>query len=330
MKILTIGGATRDIFIEHEIMATKLHDISYLMLPEGKKVEVSAIHYATGGGASNSAVSFKRLGFEVESFFKVGTDHEAEIILQELASEGVTTHHVQQTNLASTGTSFMLPSPSGDRAILVYRGANLFLAAPDIPEGLLAGADQIYITSLSGNASELLPQLAAQAKKNNSLVACNPGTSQLTARADTLEQALEYIDILILNSYEAGLLWQSISKAEFSNKQYFKAILERGPRIAVITDGANGVSVCDRSKMYWHPSIPCKPISSVGAGDAFGSTLVAYLAQNKPIEQAIQAGIINAASVLMHPDAKAGLLTEEKIEQQRKNLDPSLLNVLDL
>jgi sugar/nucleoside kinase (ribokinase family) len=328
MKILTIGGATRDIFIEHAITATKLHDISYLMLPEGKKIDVSAIHYATGGGATNSAVSFKRLGFEVESFFKVGIDHEAEIILQELASEGVTTHHAQQTNLANTGTSFMLPSPSGDRAILVYRGANLLLAASDIPDGLLAGADQIYITSLGGNASELLPQIAAQAKKNNSVVACNPGTSQLTVRVDTLEKALGYIDILILNSYEASLLWQSISEVQFSNEQYFKTILERGPRIVVITNGAEGVSVCDGSKMYYHPSIPCKPISSVGAGDAFGSTLVAYLALNKPIEEAIQAGIINAASVLMHLDAKAGLLSEEKIEQQRKNLNPSLLQVL--
>jgi len=369
MKILTIGGATRDIFIEHDIMATKLHDISYLMLPEGKKVEVSAIHYATGGGATNSAVSFKRLGFEVESFFKVGTDYEAEIIIKELASEGVSTHHAQQTNLASTGTSFMLPSPNGDRAILVYRGANLLLATPDIPKNLLAGADHLYITSLSGNASELLPYLVAQAKTNNSLVACNPGTSQLTARVDTLEQALEHIDILILNSYEASLLWQKICPSSTSGRtveenqtlkksktnslslpsnnpnpfalrcskgvidsslyEYFKTILARGPRIAVVTDGANGVFVCDGSKMYYHPSIPCKPTSSVGAGDAFGSTFVAYLAQSKPIEEAIQAGIINAASVLMHLDAKAGLLTKEKIEQQRKNLDPSLLQVFD-
>lgn len=329
MKILTIGGATRDIFIEHEVVTTKMRDTSYLMFPEGKKVEVSSIRYATGGGATNSAVSFKQLGFGVESFFKLGTDYEAEIILQELAAHGVATQHVARTDLAATGTSFILPSPTGDRAILVYRGANTLLATADIPSGLLAGVSHVYITSLSGNASELLPHIAALAKKNNILVACNPGTSQLTARMDTLAQALEYIDILILNSYEAGLLWQSISQASFTKEQYFKAILSRGPGIAVITEGADGVYVCDGIKIYYHPSTPCKPVSSVGAGDAFGSTFVAFLARNKSIQEAIQAGVINSASVLMHCDAKAGLLTEAQIKKQQEKLNPSLLQVFN-
>lgn len=332
MKILTIGGATRDIFIEHEIEAIELHGIPYIMFPEGKKVEVSAIRYTTGGGATNSAVSFKRLGFEVESFFKIGTDHEGETVLQELSSYGVTTHHVQRTNLAPTGVSFILPAPSNDRAILVYRGANLLLSSTDAPTTLLNGVDQLYITSLSGNASELLPHLGALAKKNNIPVACNPGTSQLTAGVDTLKQALANIDILILNEYEASLLWQGIKKdknSAFSREQYFKTVLARGPRIAVITAGADGVYVCDGTKIYYHPSIPCTPISSVGAGDAFGSTFVGFLAQGKSIEQAIQAGVINAASVLMHLDAKAGLLDFDQMEKQQEGLDPSQLHVFD-
>ncbi len=357
MKILTIGGATRDIFIEHEVITSKINNISYLMFPEGKKVEVSAIRYAAGGGATNSAVAFKQLGFDVTSFFKVGTDHEAQMILKELATYGINSHHVAQTNLAATGTSFILPSASGDRAILVYRGANALLTAADAPKDLLAQVNQLYITSLSGNASELLPHLAALAKKNNIPVACNPGTSQLTSRVDTLERALEHIDILILNSYEASLLWQkecpsshSIDSGKarseaFQNSvradaleaqnsksllhQYFKTILARGPRIAVITDGANGVYVCDGTNIYYHPSIPCNPISSVGAGDAFGSTFVAFLAQNRSIQEATQAGVINAASVLMHLDAKAGLLTQAQINKQQEKLDPSLLQIFD-
>ena len=54
MKILTLGGATRDIFIEHKVQATTINNVSCIIFPEGKKIEVSALHYTTGGGATNN------------------------------------------------------------------------------------------------------------------------------------------------------------------------------------------------------------------------------------------------------------------------------------
>lgn len=345
MKVLTIGGATRDVFIDHKVKTIQENHTSYIMLPEGRKVEISKIHYASGGGATNSAVSFARLGLEAESIFKIGIDPEGDFILAELCAQGVQTPHVLRIAQEQTGTSFILPSPSGDRAILVYRGANQLIRSSDIPESVFSNLDQIYITSLGGNASELLPQITKLAKLKNVRVASNPGTSQLTARVDTLEQSLPYIDILILNCYEANLLMKSLKNNakpiadEIGTvppllhdpiRYYFHEIMSRGPQIAVVTNGADGVYVCYGKNIYYHPSSKIKMISSVGAGDAFGSTFVAYLAQQKSIEEAIRAGVINAASVLMHVGAKTGLLTADKIEEQRKNFDPSLLQVFEL
>lgn len=336
MKILTIGGATRDIFIEHNVQATTINNVACIIFPEGKKVEISALHYTTGGGATNSAFSFATLGFQAECFCKVGTDYEGEIVLDELAKHGIGIDHAARTNLATTGTSFILPSPSGDRAILVYRGANTLLSQDDIPQDLLSGIERLYITSLSDGASHILPHIAQTAHQKNIPVACNPGTSQLTAEINTLKQALPFIKILILNAFEASLFMQTepfalknpdgnISK---SLHAYFQEVLSQGPAIAVVTNGADGVYVADGKSVYYHPSIQIKAVSSVGAGDAFGSTFVAYLAHNSTIEEAIRAGIINAASVLMHVGAKAGLLNQEEIKKQRMNLDSSLLKIV--
>lgn len=342
MKILTVGGATRDIFIEHPVQAKEIDNVSCITFPEGKKIEVSDVYYTTGGGATNSAVSFQKLGLNAECFCKIGDDHEGEAIVAELMHHEVSIGRVIKTNLAQTGTSFILPSPIGDRAILVYRGANKLLSSNDIPKELFTKVEQLYITSLSGTAADMLPLLAKKAKELSIPVACNPGTSQLTTRIDTLKEALAYIDILILNCYEANLLLDSIQKNKMSIKKvetqsaplfskplhhYFKTVLSHGPQIAVVTNGADGVYACDGKNIYYHQSLKCKTVSTVGAGDAFGSTFVAYQALNKSIQESMQAGVINAASVLKQIGAKTGLLTLEKIEDLRKKLDPSLFFV---
>jgi len=156
---------------------------------------------------------------------------------------------------------------------------------------------------------------------------------------------LPNIDVLVLNCYEAGLMMESLLGAAIPIKnesgdtppllhnplkKYFHEIHSRGPKIAAVTNGADGVYVSDGTKIYYHPSLKFEVVSTVGAGDAFGSVFVGYLAHGKSIEEAIQAGIINSASVLMHVGAKTGLLTQEEIEQQRKNLDPSLLRVFEV
>ena len=61
VKVLTIGGATQDIIIEYqEGSALRVEDINppRLSWQEGSKIDVEKLHYATGGGATNTAVSF--------------------------------------------------------------------------------------------------------------------------------------------------------------------------------------------------------------------------------------------------------------------------------
>ena len=94
MKILTLGGATQDIFIQQENAQTieltyQDSKNTFLLLQEGSKIEIDSLHYASGGGATNSAVAFKRLGLDVATFFKVGNDAQGSMLLQELKDEEI-------------------------------------------------------------------------------------------------------------------------------------------------------------------------------------------------------------------------------------------------
>src|SRR3989338_9119257 len=75
--IITIGSATRDVFLK---MAAKwLHKDGNSgemaeSLPLGSKIEVEKIFLTTGGGGTNSAVTFARQGFQTACVGVVGDD----------------------------------------------------------------------------------------------------------------------------------------------------------------------------------------------------------------------------------------------------------------
>src|SRR5579872_4695540 len=361
-KILTIGGAMQDIFIQYKAVETlhmhaKQEDSAYICMRAGRKIDVQDVVYYCGGGATNSAVSFARCGLNVETFFKIGNDHAGDFIRETLKSEHISTAHVICTENAATGTSFIIPGPHGNSAILVHRGANITLTEQEIPHDAIQTVDQLYITSLSGPAASLLIPIAQYAKKYNKNVAANPGTSQFLAGADFLKTALSHIDTLILNSYEAELLMTSlmvkIPHLEIDQKddifvpellrkpmgyattcftlvQFFKAVHNCGPTTIVVTNGAEGVYVCDGATIYFHPSIHINMVSSVGAGDAFGSCFVAQRLHGTSIEDALRAGIINSSSVIKHLGTQTGLLTQEQLEKHGEHLDKNLLRKFNL
>ena len=361
-KILTIGGAMRDIFIQHEHVETlNLHttdkEQSFIILEQGHKIEVDKLAHYTGGGAANSAVSFARLGFSVESFFKVGADQEGNSIVQALEKENVSTNHVLRSKQVATGTSFIIPGSKGNRTVLVYRGANLTIQENELPRSAMKNTDQIYVTSLSGPAAKLLVPIAKIAKEYGKPVAVNPGTSQLKAGPTMLKAALENIDILILNSYEAQLLMTSLTmmlpkvkleqkKEKFIPKllrtplgpsttcftlpQFFHEVISHGPQIVVVTNGSEGVYVAANKKIYFHPSLKTTIVSTIGAGDAFGSCFVAQLAQGKSVEDALRCGIINSTAVIEYLDTQTGLLHTNELEKRLKQLDQSHLKTFTL
>lgn len=360
MKILTIGAAMRDLFLEYENpqrMPVTLEgaNIVCLLLEEGKKIELTRLSQYTGGGSTNAACSFTKLGFSVSSFFKIGTDSEGAFIISTLQQAGIDLSAIVQTTSEITGTSFIIPSPSGNKVILVYRGANLAIHREEVPFTAIQACDLVYITSLGGTTSHLLPTITTYARNHHKQIAVNPGTSQLTAHVDTLEQSLTCIDILVLNSFEASLFMKHIKKysktsphstkkglppllatpimygsTSFTLNTYFHEILRRGPRIAVVTNGADGVYATDGTQIYYHPSIPKKPVSTVGAGDAFSSTFVAQLLYGTSIEDAVRAGIINSCEVIAYLGATTGLLTREQLTTYVRGLDRKLMQAFEL
>lgn len=226
MRVVTIGGATLDTYLVHSVsdsMQLRQNDLSidYMLLRAGSKIEVTNMHHCSGGGATNAAVSFKQQGYEVATFCNLGTDENGNAIIKQLKSYGIDTSLITQTTENNTATSFIIKAHGHDRTIFAYRGANKAMQADKIPYDAIKTSNQLYITSLSEDSAQLLPDIASFAHKHKVPVAINPGMSQLSRGVKLLQKALPYLDIFILNYEEAKSLMLALAADNESFKKAF-------------------------------------------------------------------------------------------------------------
>lgn len=356
-RVFVIGGATLDIIIQYEEMETLIHQRagftqSYLLLEEGKKIEVVGQENASGGGATNTAVAFKRQGYEVSLFCKLGKDAEGEMVRRELESYGLDLSAICYDDKIGTATSFVVPSLKGDRTVFAYRGANANLLGQDLPLAKIEGAKFLYITSLSRASAARLPEIVNEAKAQNVKVAVNPGISQLKRGGSFLKDSLASIDALILNEEEAKAFMASLleeakvspkaqengptklseqgsfSQGYFNLREFFQGVLNLGVNIVVVTNGSEGVYVATREQLYFHKAPKVKVVNTLGAGDAFGSGFIGTWYATQDLEYSIRAGVMNSASVISYPDAKSGLLSQAELKDRIQELPKELLTKL--
>ncbi len=303
--VITIGGASQDIYLESESF-NKIKDKKILEkfaggLPSEVKTEIENAIFETGGGGTNTACTFSRLGLKVAYLGNIGDDKAGAEIKKVLKKEKVSTVLVKTDPDDRTAFSVILTSPTQKRIILVYRGAEKDLAITDSDLKKLK-TKWFYITSLAGNL-KLLKRTVDWASENKIKVAINPGQKELEQK-EKLKSILEKVDILILNLREAN---------EFSGQDEIEKIAEKilsdFNGTLVITLGAKGAAVFDRKNIFQIKTEAKKNIKdTIGAGDAFGAGFVCGIILKSDISFGLQLGVANARAVLEQMGAKKGLL----------------------
>lgn len=325
--IITIGTATRDVFIKSPLFAN-VHDPKHLkklgfldgdatcFMP-GAKLEIETPIFATGGGATNTATTFARMGLKTGIIGKIGADDGGARILAECKAEHITSRIITDKTL-STAYSVILVPLAGERTILTHRGASDKLKPADINH-TLAKSRWAYIVPGNIPYPTIMHAVNTFAKQG-SLIALNPSKHVVEKGLRTLKPLLAKIDVLILNREEAA----TMTGIEYERIEDILAALHRSFNgIVAVTDGAHGAFVMDRERRYDCGVFPKKSLSdATGAGDAYGSGFVSSLVHTQKtqksatfsetaIREAIRVASANSASVVEHVGAKHGILTRE-------------------
>jgi len=303
--VVCIGNATIDAFICFKGKVEK----GNLLLPVGSKKEVENIFYATGGGATNTAVGFSRLGLKTAVLAAIGNDAAGRIILRELRKEKISTKLVARLPGYNTAYSAILTGFGHDRIILVYGGATMHLGEErKIHWSLLSDAKWLHLSSVH-STPKLLLKILQFAEKKGIGVSFNPGKSEIVLGLEKLRPFLEKVDVLLLNRQEAGML----TKEKQVKKQLQK--LQQIVPLAVVTEDSKGAHCFDGTFYYFKPAGKVKIADTTGAGDAFHSGFVSAIIKGLPVEKAMDFGNANAQSVIMHLGAKNKLLSEREMRR---------------
>ncbi len=325
--VITIGTATRDVFLTSAFFKV-LKDQKHLCFALGSKIEIEQSFLTVGGGAINAATTFSRQGLKAATLIKIGQDESAKAILKELKKENIAPFAVIEKN-ASTAYSTIILSPTGERTVLVSRGASEDLKTQEVPFDKIKSS-WVYISP--GKISfEVIEKIFNYFFENKTLIAFNPSGYFIGMGMKKLKSLLAKTKVLILNRGEAANLTGINYQKE---KEIFKKLDEITLGIAVMTDAEKGVLVSDGHKIYQAGIFSLEGgkkhiIDRTGAGDAFGSGFIAGLIHQKEkcekglcqpynIEYAIKLGSANATSVVEKIGAKEGILTKKEFEKNKR------------
>jgi len=315
--IITVGSATIDIFVkvkkrDEEIKVdetSKDHhlDVAFHI---GEKLLIDELYSYSGGGGTNSAVAFARLGFKTGWLGKLGNDHQRHGIEHELKREKVKI--LCKPANGNSGLSVILIGLKHDRTVLAYKGVNDQLEWKDAGKGL--NTKCFYFSSLTGKSFKTLEKLALYAKKKGIMYAFNPSHYLACMGLNRLKKIVVGCNILVLNKEEA----QELLKECMPIDQMMKKI-QKEVGIVVITDGKNGAYAYDGEAAYYVKPKMKRIIESTGAGDAFASGFVAGIIKSRNIEFAMKLAQVEAESVLKDVGAKNFLVRwREAVKQAKK------------
>lgn len=260
-----------------------------------------------GGKGANQAVACARAGgAATQLLLALGADDFAKPIEASLKDAGVVLHAVRDAQLP-TGTAFICLSDDAENAITVAPGANMALLPEHLPA--LDGVQWLLLQLESPLAS--VQAYATAARAAGVKVALNAAPAQALP-AELLAQ----LDMLIVNEGELAVV--------AGNPPDLATGLARlDVPCVIVTLGARGCLARIDGQILLQPAFSISPLDTTAAGDTFCGTLVALLARDEPLQQALLAA--SAASALTCTRLGAQSSIPEHAEVQALLADASRL-----
>jgi len=272
MKHVTVFGS----FVV-DLMARAPH----LPVP-GETVKSSMFKLGPGGKGFNQGIAAKRAGADVTMVTKLGKDSFADVALNKLKEENMSTEYVFQTDEVPTGTALiMVDERTSQNQIMVTLSACATFDDTDIEKITpLIKKSGYLLTQLETNV-DAVEKIVGIAKANGVQVILNPAPIQ-----PIRDELFKNIDIITPNEVEASILTNVEIKTPEDALKAAEILMNKGVANVVITLGKMGVLAVTKEKHQLFENYDVKVLDTTGAGDAFNGGFVTALSEGKDIFEA--------------------------------------------
>lgn len=326
-------SATHDREQPFDVVAIGRSGVDVYPLQTGVGLEdVETFGKFLGGSAANVAVAAARLGNRTALISGVGNDPFGTYVRHELARLGVDNRFVSTHAEYPTPVTFCEIFPPDHFPLYFYRkpsAPDLQVTADDVDLDAVRSARLYWstVTGLSEEPSRSAHFAAWEARSGAT------GRTPLTvldldyrpmfwatpaAATEQIQRALHHVTVAVGNREEC-----EIAVGETNPHRAADALLDLGVELAIVKQGPRGVLGKTRHSSVTVPPNEVDVVNGLGAGDAFGGSLIHGLLHGWPLEKTLRyanaAGAIVASrlecSTAMPHAAEVAELAEKTAEE---------------
>jgi ribokinase len=279
-RVLVIGSTNVDFIMKLPHLPAK-----------GQTVTDGRFMQTFGGKGANQAVAAARAGGSVTFLTCLGEDAYARQITDNFQRDRIDTSRIVIESSQPTGSALVMFDERGDNYLAVAPGSNYALTPAHVRAcaDLFTASDMLVMQmELTASATQTTLRLA----ESHHL----PVIFNYAPVRDAPVPVGPAMTTLVVNEQEAGeLAHRPVTNAEDA-ATVARKLRESGPRIVVVTLGAQGVVAVADGQVVTLAALPVKPVDTTAAGDTFCGALGVALAEQQPLADAIR--FANAAAAV--------------------------------
>lgn len=254
----------------------------------GETVNGGPLQILPGGKSANQASAAARIGAKVQLFGAVGSDANADFLLDKLADAGVDVSQVL-TVPGPSGTTVITVDDEGENTIVYSPGSNGKVDVDYAMKSRQALTSASVLGLCLESPIETVTATARMARQAGMTVLLNdsPFRSPLPA------ELIEYSDIILLNEHEMAQLL-GIAEPEDGDwigtdwDSIYGTMRGYGFNKAIVTLGGEGSMVMEDGEVQRIHAVKVDALDTTGCGDAFMGTILAGLSSGLTLVDSAQ------------------------------------------
>ncbi|MGW3144934.1 MULTISPECIES: 5-dehydro-2-deoxygluconokinase [Streptomyces] len=278
-----------------------------------------------GGSAANVAVAAARLGRATAVITRTGDDAFGAYLHQALKEFGVDDRWVTPVAAYPTPVTFCEIFPPDDFPLYFYRqpkAPDLEIHPDELDHAAIRAARVFWITGtgLSEEPSRSATLAALEARDKAGITVFDldwrPAFWNGTARRDAEEARRYYAEALRHTTVAVGNLDEcEIATGVRDPRACAEALLAAGVELAVVKQGPKGVLAVHRDGTTAEvPPVPVEVVNGLGAGDAFGGSLVHGLLGGRDLAETMRYANAAGALVASRLACSSAMPTEAEVD----------------
>lgn len=298
-KVIVFGSLNMDISVECDDFPKR-----------GETITGGGLLMTPGGKGTCQAVACARMGADTFMVGKVGDDQYGRQIVAALTKHGVSPMNVSITRRAATGVA-LITRAKGDKTIVTDPGANYKMTYAEVRAAIhgLGQRGNIFLTQLGCDPDATYESIKC-AKRNGLYTVLNASPVQ-SLPLDLYPS----LDLLCVNATECRAICGIAPMDDASTKEAIDWFAERGVASTVITLGSQGSATVIDSKLVKVPAYHVSVVDTTAAGDAYVGELVAHLAFDGTLEEAMKYGSAAAAICITRVGAQETMPRWDEVEE---------------